>query len=449
MSTDFHRQDWEAAVDELTALDDQIQKLKPSDSPAKIRALKSQFAAAEKRVARHSALEDIYDARRRTSGGATGVDSYPCTVGDNRSYATARGSLKYEGTYRPDTTTSFFRDIVRAKNDPEAWDRLRTNQREALNVLSAREARDVSTGDPGAGGFVPPLYLGDYWAELPRAGRPFADVVPKYPMPPDGMQITIPKVQSGTSVAVQAVQADAISETDIDSEAVTADLVTIAGLNDVSLQSLERTFPGLDKVIYADLLAAHDTKLDVQLLAGTGSNNQHLGIRNVTGKNAVTYTATTPNAAGSLPKLYEAISAIASTRFLPADTIVMHPRRAAWLASSLSSTFPLFQQGNFTVAAGSQAGGFATSFGGLNVILDSNIGTVYGSSTSEDECYLIRSADLMLFEGAVQFVTFQDVLSANLQVRLRLHSFSFFVPHRQPKAIAVVSGTGLSSPVFG
>jgi len=192
-----------------------------------------------------------------------------------------------EPVYRPDTGLSFFRDVVNSRQDPMAFERLQRHQQATLDEL--RETRDVTTADPGAAGFVPPIYLGAQWAELPRAARPFADVVPKMPLPDVGTQVSVPKVQSGTAVAVQAAQANAIQETDIDTQSVTANLVTIAGMNDVSLQALERTFPGLDFLIFQDLMSDHDEQLDTQLLQGTGSSGQHLGIDTVSGINTVTY----------------------------------------------------------------------------------------------------------------------------------------------------------------
>lgn len=182
--------------------------------------------------------------------------------------------------------------------------------------------------------------------------------------------------------------------------------------------------------------------MDRQLLQGTGANGQHLGIRLVTGRETVSYTASTPSGAALLPKVYSGISQVASTRFLNADTIVLHPRRGAWLAKELSATMPLFQQGQLTQAIGQQDGGFVTSFGGLAVVLDPNIGTTYGAGTNEDEVYIVRSADYLLMESDAVFVRFDEVLSQTLTVR----SFSFFVPHRFPKATCVLSGTGLAKP---
>jgi HK97 family phage major capsid protein len=352
----------------------------------------------------------------------------------------ARGSLREEWVYRPDTDSSFFRDVVMSRNDPAAMERLTLHQAQAL------ETRDVTTADPGGAGFVPPIYLGSAYADLPREGRPFADLVPKMSLPDVGMTVTIPKVQSGTTTAVQAAEADAVSETDIDTQTVTAGLVTIAGMNDVSLQVLERTFPGLDQVIYRDLLADYDEQLDTQLISGSASSGQHRGLSAVSGINTVTWTDSTPTSAEALPKIYDAIQKIASDRHRNADTILIHPRRAAWLASNLSSTFPLFQQGTLTQAVGTQNGGFPTSFGGLRVVLDANISTTI--ATDQDEMYVLHTPDLLLMEGPAMFVRFDDVLSGTLQVRLRLHGFSFFVPHRQPKAITQIRGAGLAAPTF-
>jgi hypothetical protein len=146
--------------------------------------------------------------------------------------------------------------------------------------------------------------------------------------------------------------------------------------------------------------------------------------------------------------VYDSIQKVATNRFRNPDVIVMHPRRGAWLASQLSSTFPLFQQGNLVQAIGQQLGGFSTSFGGLKVILDSNVGTTYGAAINEDEIYVLFSGDLLLYEGPVRRATYEDVGSGTLTVRLQLFAYSFFVPNRQVKSLTILSGSGLSSPTL-
>ena len=196
----------------------------------------------------------------------------------------------------------------------------------------------MTTGDPGAVGFVPPVYLGEMWAELPRATRPFAASIPTRPLPDAGMTISIPRITTGSTVAVQTAEAAAVSETDIHTESLSVPVRTIAGQNDVSIQAFERTFPGMDFWVFEDLRADYDEQLDTQLLAGTGSSGQHLGIRAVSGISTVTYTDGTPTGAEFLPKVYNAIERIGTLRFRQADVIVFHP--AAPRGSARSSPRP-------------------------------------------------------------------------------------------------------------
>ena len=343
-------------------------------------------------------------------------------------------------TYRADIPHSFFRDLYfSGKGDREAQARLEAHQ---------AETRDVTTGDPGAGVFVPPMYLAQLWAELPREARPFADILPTMPLPDAGMNVTVPRITTGTTTAIQAAEANAASETDIDGTLLTVNVRTIAGQNDVSRQALERTFPGLDFLIFQDLRADYDEQLDTQCLAGTGNTGQHLGVRAVTGRNQVSYTDATPTAAEALPRIYDGIQQVAANRHRRADTIVMHPRRGAWFATDLSSTFPLFQLGVLTQAAGTQQAGFVDNFAGLRVVLDANISTEYGASTDEDEIYIVRASDLILMEGPLRTAVYEDVLSGTLQVRLQVFAYSAFMSGRQPAAISHLSGTGLKAPTF-
>jgi hypothetical protein len=84
----------------------------------------------------------------------------------------------------------------------------------------------------------PALYLGNLWTEFPRATRPFEDAVPKLPLPDTGLIVTVPRVSGATRVASQSPEGSSISTTDIARTTTTANLVTIAGMNDVSLQTV-------------------------------------------------------------------------------------------------------------------------------------------------------------------------------------------------------------------
>jgi HK97 family phage major capsid protein len=356
------------------------------------------------------------------------------------------GDEETEKTYtrRNAGTRSFFFDLYNStKGDGEAQQRLNRHTHEV-----AIERRDISTVVTAGGNFVPPQYLGDLWAELPRAGRPFADAVPTQPLMQTGMNLTIPKLTTGTAVAIQASDNAAVQETDIVEALLTVPVRTIAGQQDVSQQLFDRSEPGIDAIIFGDLRADYDMKLDTSLLNGAGTSGTHLGIRAVTSVNTVSYTDATPTAAEFVPGIYNAVQLVASTRFQPADTIVMHPRRAAWLASNLSSTFPLFQLGGLYQAAGTQDQGFVQNFAGLRVILDANTRTTDGASTNQDEVYVLRVQDSILWEGPLQARVHASIGSGTLTIRLQLFAYSAFAAGRQPKSIAVISGTGLTAPTF-
>lgn len=351
-------------------------------------------------------------------------------------------------TYRPDAPHSFYRDIMAVNpsfglNDSNAVERL---QRHAQEM--AAEKRDVETTDWSNGGFVPPVYLADMWVALPRGKRPFADACTKIPLPPAGLTLTIPKQTVGVSVATQANEADAVSETDADADAITASVNTFAGQQDLSIQAAERTLPGFDMVIQRDLVNAYDEYLDTQLLSGGGSSGQHLGVRTVSSPNTVAYTDGSPTAAELFPKLYDALQKPLSNKVGPITAFWMHPRRSAWLASNLSSTFPLFAVGGAVQTVGPQNEGIALSVSGIPIRTDVNIGTTYGASTNEDEIYAVNMNEMFLAEGALRSRALPEVLSGTLQVRFQVYAYSAFIPHRLPKNITIVSGTGLVAPTF-
>ena len=362
--------------------------------------------------------------------------------GNERRFANPSGSQRPELTYHQGNAQerSFFRDLWQEKHgDAEARDRLAKHN---------REMRDLTTVATDGGGFAPPNYLQDLWAGLPRESRPVADIFPTIPLPPNGVSFSLPRITTGATVAVTATENAAVNEVDMVEEVITRTLVTVAGQQDVSQQLFERSIPAIDQIIFNDLRADYDNKLDTGLIGGAGSAGTHLGIRAVTGVNTVTYTDASPTAAELVPKIYDAIQKVQTTRHMPADTIIMHPRRAAWLASNLSSTFPLFQLGTLTQAAGTQDNGMLRSFSGLRVVLDSNVGATYGDATNQDEIYVLRAADMVLAEGPIVSRVLSEVGSGTLTVRLQVYGFSLFFGGRFPSSITVVSGTGLVAPTF-
>jgi hypothetical protein len=179
------------------------------------------------------------------------------------------------------------------------------------------------------------------------------------------------------------------------------------------------------------------------------------GILTASGTNAVTYTASSPTAAGLYSKVADAVQQIHSKRFLPATHIFMTPRRWAFLLASSDSTGrplvvpnangPMNAQGVFGDIA---AEAFVGTLAGVPVFLDANIGVAYGAGTNEDRIIVARAADAVLFEGTPKAEVLPQTYGQNLQVLVRMYNYAAFTAERYAQSFSVIGGTGLSTPTF-
>lgn len=357
-------------------------------------------------------------------------------------------------TYNPGAEFSFFGDAYRSRfmGDTNAATRL---QRHGVEV-SRNEGLDVSrdVGTSAFGALVVPQYLTDLFAPLARAGRPFANICMGLPLPDEGLVLNIPRGTTGTAVETQATENSAVQETNFDETTLAIDVRTYAGQQDVSRQSLERG-RGIDSIIYADLAADYATKLDAAILMGAGTSGTHLGVTEVSGINAVTYTDASPTVAEFWPKLHDAIQQVNSNRYLPATVIIMHPRRWGWVQSQLSTSFPIAAQANAPVnsVAVNQAVAYGQVVGniaGLPIVTDANISTVQGAGT-EDSVLVLRAEDMLLWEqgdGSPRELRFEETTGGSLTTKLVVYGYSAFAGGRYNKAVAEITGTGLIAPSF-
>ena len=245
---------------------------------AERRAAREQIAQIDERIAEVEAerAADAVDAAaaQRTAPGAE------APAGGTQHARTNAREATYTRRKQVQEGVSFFTDMYRQQMgmaSPETQARLQAHSGE---MAEARTERAVATG--GLGGLVPPQYLVDLAAPVARAGRVFADIVRHLPLPAEGMSIIVPRQTTGATAAVQATQNTNVSNTDIAVTDLTVPIVTIAGQQDVSRQSLERG-AGVDELIFADIVAAYNVGLDAQVIAGTGSGGQMLGVLNTAG----------------------------------------------------------------------------------------------------------------------------------------------------------------------
>ena len=319
---------------------------------------------------------------------------------------------------------------------------------------SPREFRVNPNRTDGQGGnFVPPLWLIDDYVPLLRAGRATADRCNVQDLPTGTDVIMLPKVATGTSTAVQTADAGAVSSTDLTDTSLSGPVRTIAGQQDVALQLIDQSPSNFDEVVFADLIADYNQKLDVQVLNGSGASGQLKGILQVSGISAVTYTDASP----SVPELYtpltQALSLVARLRFLGADSIVMAPQRWWWIVAALDTqnrplVTPEGADGMNSVAVYDPTAtqGVAGSIAGVPIVVDPNQITGFGSGTNQDRILVGRLKDVFLYEGALRTRALMEILSGTLQVRLQVYNYVAQIADRYATAFATIDGTGLITP---
>ncbi len=355
-------------------------------------------------------------------------------------------------TYTPENrSVSFFADLynMQYNNDIEASDRIRRHRNEVELEERAGTTANVA-------GLTVPQYLVSLAAELSRAGRPFADQCTNLPLPDTGMTLNISRVTTGTSAAAQASENAAVSQTDLDDTLLTADVRTIASGQQISKQMLERS-TGVDALLAADMMGAVATVLEDQILNGSGSSGNLLGLSNISGINTVTYTDASPTGAELYSKIVDGIQQINSNRFAGADLLVCHPRRLAFLQSQTDSSgrplvVPTQNVPQNAMGTGPIAGYGVTgaSIAGLPVVTSGKISTAAGSGGNEDVIFIVRRADMLLFEDNTQpvMVRMDQTAGLNLTVTLVAYQYACFIGGRYPASISMISGTGLVAPTF-
>ncbi|WP_457071969.1 phage major capsid protein [Mycobacteroides abscessus] len=361
-------------------------------------------------------------------------------------------SVKEAAAYAKGNGRSYLQDLMRVqRNMDDNGKSLERLQRHAQDVANDSEYRDLDRTDGNGGYFVPPAWLVNQYVPLARAGRAYANLVTAQPLPSGTDSINIPKVTAGTATAVQTADNAAVTEQDLDDNFIEAKVRTVAGQQDVAIQLLDQSPVNFDEVVFQDLIADFGTKLDLQVLGGSGSSGQVLGVHGTPGIGTIAITALT--VASFYAAIADAIQRVHTSRFLPPTHIVMHPRRWGWLTASLdgdqrplvlpAANAPQNALATLDAVASQQVVG---QLQGLPVVTDPNIGTAYGTGTNEDVVYVQRSADLLLFESGIRTRTLPEPGAKNLTVCLQVYGYLAFTAGRYPQSVVEIGG--LTPPAF-
>jgi HK97 family phage major capsid protein len=355
---------------------------------------------------------------------------------------------------------SFFADLYAAQRtgSTTATERLQRNNREfqAAHGIQGESRASITTAD-----FYPPVFLSNQYVTTHRARMVFAGLVQQLDLPPYGETVTIPAYTGPTDAANPQAGDNANVQTAAGSTTqLTAPITTYAGYCDVARQWVERGAPGADEVIFGDISRDIARKIEVACLNGSGTN-QPLGIFGEGSVPAVTVTGQT--AAQVLLKVADLAQRIEVAVGEPADFILMHSRRFAWLASLLdSSGRPLIvpagqgpynafgtvshqqRDDDLSLAPDLRPSGY---FLGIPIYTSPSIQTNNGSGTNED--WMIVGCSYLAARWSdpqgIRSFTFESVASATASIRLQALTYGAFKV-RYPTGFGFVKG--MTSPSF-
>jgi HK97 family phage major capsid protein len=348
---------------------------------------------------------------------------------------------------------SFLRDQInvqlRRDLDGSAKARLEQHEQQVAEHPRFGEVRALNTTQGTGGNAVPPEWMESMFVPLARPGRPTANAAQNFALPPHTNQLMVPKLASGTAVQSQSPQNAAVLETDLTDAAIAAPVVTISGQQSISRQLLDMSAAEFDDILFGDLAAAYAAAIDTQPLTGSGTSGTLTGLTNTSG------TWSVPLATNSIQGFYSAVAnamdLILTSRYLPPDIIVMHPRRFGWLCSLLDSTSrPLFlphiprPADDAGVLTRVSSENVVAELFGVPIVVDPNVPT--NSGGSGDYVFVMRARDLALWESGVQTLVSQQTLAGTMTVVCSLWAYAAFAV-RYPTSVALVGP--MPAPVLG
>lgn len=427
------------------SLTDDEQKTYDEKRDAK-KALDDEISECEQRLA-ELVDEEERDARAAESRAKYGTPN------------ATRTQVTEPDIYERDNGQSYFRDLGNAvmRQDMAALDRLR---RHSQYLVETRALGNTGAVGGSGGEFAPPEWLVADWINLIRPGRVTADLFTHETVPAGYSSINYPKILTGTTTAIQSTQNTALSQTDLTTGSVQTGFATIGGKQVISQQLLDQSAINFDQVILRDLAADYAQRVGQQVFLGTGTGSGTgavvNGLINATIGTTQTWTQASPTPAGFYGQAGALLAAFLTKRLAPPTAWIMSPRRWYWLASAADSTgrplvVPVSVAMNpiATENGGSPvAQGLVGYFHGLPVYIDPNNPINLGAGTNQDNVYLVKADDLVLFESQPQAEAFRETYADTVGVLFRMYAYVGTILNRHTESIGVISGTGLVTPTF-
>lgn len=308
-----------------------------------------------------------------------------------------RGEVRVSGTtavdrdpghYRRGAGRSFFGDLFAARSlqDHDAMRRLTEHNR----------ALDMANEGPGV---IPPVWMASEFAELAVQQRRVAAAVRNLPLS-SAAPISMPKQSASAyaEVVEQTNEGDATEDDDAwDSAVTTVSPKATAGIQLVSRQMLDSSNPAVDALIYSDLIASYNRRIEAKVVAAMVT---------AAGAATVTYATEAAFTTGLDPAeatyvgdaILDTAVAVRNGRKLPADVLIASVSRYGQLLKIKDSTgrpiIPPDSGGPMNVI-GTGTAQVDGRINGLGVLASDGV-------TQYPESILVaRASDTILFESPV------------------------------------------------
>lgn len=324
--------------------------------------------------------------------------------------------------------------------------------------LAAVQTRALSSVAGAGGEMVPPKWITEAWAGISRAACPLKGLVQRIDLPPDTLELHIPRFDSTAGVVPEQVEnvnaPDQYSTTD----AIVAPVRTFQGDVLLSQQEFDRSPLASDEIVVQDFAENYGAKLQQQILAGTGLNGQLLGLLNVPtspvngvpGAQLVTYTSATPTPTAIVQAVGQCAAQISDTRERSPSAVLMRGARWFYLSANADGSGDVSEQrlGTGVTPADTDTGPFGP-IASLPVYHDNTIPVDLGAGANQDAIVLVRAKDIILLEepAGPRFTAMMGTDDAGqMTVVLQWHAYVACVTTRYPSGIGSVQGTGLAVP---